>query len=294
MPLSYFRHVRDALAWLKPHDVREQVERPVRIGLHAATELGYFHMESFFTDKLSAARRAEVVGMLFRAGEEPAPGTYDLEVWSDELPARKGTFRFHWQDPARTVTHILDAREDLELPLARHFCPFRPPVVDRIIKRIARENAMFSVATALPDIIPFFSLPWAIGEFASDTAFLTANQIRLAFLLAAASDRAIGYREQRNEIGSIVAGAFGWRAVARELAGKIPLGGGLIPKAAIAYAGTRVVGLSLERYYRIGYGLSRAERQHAWNQAFERGKKVAANIVETVKNRRGLPVAPGG
>ena len=47
-------------------------------------------------------------------------------------------------------------------------------------------------------------------------------------------------------------GAFGWRALARELVGKIPMGGGLIPKAAIAYAGTRVVGLSLERLYRIG------------------------------------------
>ena len=85
-------------------------------------------------------------------------------------------------------------------------------------------------------------LPWAIGEFASDTAFLTMNQIRMAFLIAAASDRPIGYREQRSEIASIVAGAFGWRALARELVGKVPFGGGLIPKAGIAYAGTFAVG----------------------------------------------------
>ena len=32
--------------------------------------------------------------------------------------------------------------------------------------------------------------------------------------------------------------------------GKIPLGGGLIPKGAIAYAGTYAVGKSLEFYYR--------------------------------------------
>ena len=40
--------------------------------------------------------------------------------------------------------------------------------------------------------------------------------------------------------------AFGWRALARELVGHIPLGGGLIPKGAIAYAGTYVVGKGLE------------------------------------------------
>ena len=45
----------------------------------------------------------------------------------------------------------------------------------------------------------------------------------------------MGYGEQKTEVASITAGAFGWRAVARELAGKIPLGGGLVPKAAIEH-----------------------------------------------------------
>lgn len=286
MSIKYMRHVRDALAWLKPHEVRQQVEQPLRIGLHGASDLSYFHMESFFAGQLSEARRAEIAGTLIRAGAQPAPHEYDLEIWSEELNAPPGSIRFAWNAPEQTVAEILDKREDLELRLARNLCPFRRPVTDRIIRRIARENAMFSVATALPDIIPLFSIPWAVGEFASDTAFLTANQIRMAFLLAAASNRAIGYREQRNEIGSIVAGAFGWRAMARELAGHIPLGGGLIPKAAIAYAGTRVVGLSLERYYRIGYGLTATERKAAYAQALARGKQVAAGIMEAVKSRR--------
>ncbi len=73
-----------------------------------------------------------------------------------------------------------------------------------MVKKVAKENALFSLATALPDIVPFISLPWAVGEFASDTAFLTANQIRMAFLLAAANDRDVGYHEQRGEIASII------------------------------------------------------------------------------------------
>jgi len=61
----------------------------------------------------------------------------------------------------------------------------------------------------------------------------------------------VGYRQQKSEIAGVIAGAFGWRAIARQLIGKIPFGGGLIAKAAVAYAGTRVVGLSLERLYSL-------------------------------------------
>src|SRR5262249_16822137 len=156
-------------------------------------------------------------------------------------------FGFDPANPKRTINEVLRRRPELAVPLGMHILPFRDEVSQRIIKKVAKENALFSLATAIPDIVPFVSLPWAIGEFASATAFLNANQIRMTFLLGATSDREIGYREQKAEIVSIMLGAFGWRAAARELVGKIPMGGGLIPKAAIAYAGTRVVGLSIER-----------------------------------------------
>jgi len=137
------------------------------------------------------------------------------------------------------------------------------------------------MATALGDVIPSIaSLPWSVAEYASDSAVLTANQIRLAFLVAAASDHEIGYSKQRAEVGSIVAGAFGWRAVARELVGKIPFGGGLIPKAAIAYAGTYMVGASLERLYRFGYGYTAPERKAAYEAAYDRGKQIAKGLLQ--------------
>jgi len=107
----------------------------------------------------------------------------------------------------------------------------------------------------------------------------------MAFLLAAASDRDLGYREQRNEIATVVLGAFGWRALARELVGKIPLGGGLIPKAAIAYAGTRVVGLSLERFYRLGAAYTREERRLAYEDSLERGKTLASSLLNGLQRK---------
>jgi hypothetical protein len=135
----------------------------------------------------------------------------------------------------------------------------------------------------LPGIL---SIPWAAGEFGSDAAFLTMNQMRMGFFLAAASDRPVGYREQKHEIASMVAGAFGWRALARELIGKVPFGGGLIPKAAIAYAGTFAVGVSLERLYRLGYGFTRDERRVAYEDAYVHGRQIAGMLLENLRKPR--------
>jgi hypothetical protein len=108
----------------------------------------------------------------------------------------------------------------------------------------------------------------------------------MAFYLGAASDRTVGYREQKSAIASIVAGAFGWRALARELIGKVPFGGGLIPKAGIAYAGTFAVGVSLERLYRLGYGFSRDERKAVYEEAYEHGRQIAGMLLTGLRQRK--------
>jgi hypothetical protein len=290
MSIQVFQHVKDAIRNLDPEDIRKHTERPLRLLLYADSEQQYRDMEEYLLPgDLSAAKRAQVRRLIYRGLESSGPRVPgDLEVYFDpsrELSGEADVFGFDPAMPHATVHQILHSRPDLAVPLALHVLPFREEVSRRMVKKIARENALFSLATALPDIVPFISLPWAMGEFASDTAFLTANQIRMAFLLAATNDRDIGYHEQRGEIASIILGAFGWRALARELVGKIPWGGGLVPKAAIAYAGTRVVGLSLERYYRLGKAYTRAERRLAYQDALDRGKHIVGGLIEGFQQR---------
>lgn len=283
MSNNLFHSVKAAIQNLDPQEVRSQADQPFRIGLHASSDQAYREMERFFVShKMSEGRRNELSRILSRASDAERN---DIDIYSHELATPHEGFYFSAQNPDRTVREILERRPDLALPLARSLYPFRRPVVHRIIGKISKENALFAVATAVPDIVPLLSLPWALGEFASDTAFITANQFRMAFFLAGASDRPIGYREQKGEIASLIMGAFGWRAMARELVGHIPLGGGLIPKAAIAYAGTRVVGMSMERYYRIGYGYTRDERRAAYGEAFERGKTVVNALLSGFRHR---------
>lgn len=278
MPYGLIRNLRQAVTHLNPDEVRHEAEYPLSISLNAATPDAMWAMESYFCPpSLSRAKRAQVLDIL-HSNRKP-----DLEIFDSSMPAPKAAFVFDVQKPELCVRAILRQRPELALPLARHLTPFREPVTRNLIATISKENALFSLATAVPDVIPLISLPWAIGEFASDTAFLTMNQVRMAFLLAAASDHPVGYKEQKAELASILAGAFGFRAVARQLVAKIPLGGGLIPKAAIAYAGTRVVGLSMERLYRTGYAMSQDERGPAYEDAFEKGKSFAGGMLKKLR-----------
>jgi hypothetical protein len=284
MAVGALRQLKQALSTLNPKELRDTAERPLRVGLVApsAEELG--EMEQFFAPPhFSPERRAEAARVLVRGG---GPGC-DIQIYHASLLRPIRTFSFDPEAPGDTVRAILRSRRDLMLPLARQLFPFRRPAACRLIRSIAKENALFCLATAIPDVVPSWTMiPWAVGEFTSDTAFLTMNQIRMAFMLAAASDRAIGYREQSSEIASIVAGAFGWRALARELVGKIPFGGGLIPKAGVAYAATVAVGMSLERLYRLGYGFTRSERRAVYEDALENGKQIASMLLSGIRQRK--------
>jgi hypothetical protein len=288
MPGKFLQQIRAAVAKVNPNDIRQAAERSISVGLVASSSAGYNAMEDYFAPAIiSRGKRWETASLLYRVGDAGAPKTFNVEIYEEGLPGPPDAFSFSPRNPERTVEQIVRQREELGLPLARHLFPFRQPVVDQVIRTIAKENALFALATALPDLMPsLLTMPWFIGEFASDTGFLTVNQVRMAFLIAAASDRAVGYREQRGQIGSIITAAFGWRALARELAGKIPFGAGLIPKAAIAFAGTYVVGLGLDRVTRVGYGFSRAERQLAYERALIDGTAMAGRLLDGLRKRR--------
>ena len=284
MPATLFSQIRRALKGLNPSAVRTEAERDVRIGLIGSSSEVMAAMEAFLAPRhLSPERRAEAAGSLLRGERRGA----DIVLCESSLLAPEGAFAFDVEAPESCIRPIIKAHPDLMLPLARRFYPFRKEASYKVVRSVARENALFCLATALPDIAPsLLSLPWAIGAYGSDAAFLTANQMRMAFQLAAASDKTVGFREQKAEIASIAASSFGWRALARELVGKIPLGGGLIPKAGIAWAGTFAIGLSLERLYRLGYGFTRAERQAVYHDAFRHGREVSRMLLGDLTGHR--------
>jgi hypothetical protein len=251
--------------------------------LVASSNQAYAEMEDFLVPvEVSHDKRVQVMHYVHRSGDQGVPEHFDLVLYEQGLACPADSFTFFGADTERTVDDVLSAREDLSLALARNFYPFRKPVVEHVIQSVARENALFAVASALPNVIPsLMEMPWALGEFASDTAFITMNQVRMALQVAAASDKLVGYGDQKVEMVSILAGAFGWRALARELVSFIPFGGGLIPKGAVAFAATYVLGKGLEHFHGVGYGYSRAQRRSAYEVAYERGKEVVRGLLHS-------------
>ena len=279
-------NIKKAISTLNPSEVRQASERSLRIALHSSDSTGFGSMENFFLRDLSPARRRQSALSLVRAPLPPGASPPDLHVHSESPHglAPADALVFNAERPNQFVMKALTQYPQLGVSLARSYVPFRKPFVERVIAKTCRENTMFSIATALPDIIPsVIELPWAVAEFASDTAFLTMNQVRMAFLIGAASDREVGYLDQKPEIAMVIGSAFGWRALARQLIGKIPFGGGLIAKAAVAYAGTKVLGLSLDHYYSIGFTYTREERDRIYADAFRQGKKVALKMLNFMR-----------
>ncbi len=280
MAIQSLIHIRKALNTLNPNQVRELSSKPVHITLHAPNDSAYREMEDYFLQDLRPVRRRESAQLISRGERTVSLPGEELVVYHRGSLAPTNALVFDPSEPEGMIRSALHQHPDAGIPLSRSFFPFRKPFIKQAIARTSRENALFSLTTALPDVIPsIIELPWSVAEFASDTAFLTMNQVRMAFLIAAASDREIGYREQKSEIATVIGSAFGWRALAKQVIGKIPFGGGLIGKAAVAYAGTKVLGLSLDHFYSIGFTYSRAERDRLYADAFRQGKKVAFRIL---------------
>jgi hypothetical protein len=283
MGLTVLKDIRRIYAGLNADEIRGAAHHDLKVGLMAASEEGYAELERFLAPSwLDDQTRSDALRSVHHLDGLPA-SQFDFVLCTDGVPLPPNGYLFNPVDHDAVAKAIIAGHSALELAIGRNFPLFRRAAADRIINRVARENALFSLVTALPNVIPsVIDLPWAVGEFATDTAFLTMNQIRMALLMAAIHGQTVGYGEQKAQIAVIAAGAFGWRALARELVGKIPLGGGLIPKAAVAFAGTYVVGLGLEKLNRTGAGLSKLEKKDAYAKAFVKGKEVMAELAPNI------------
>ena len=137
--------------------------------------------------------------------------------------------------------------------------------------RALRRNKMRTVLTLLGVVI-------GAVVSAGDMVAITGIQMMLMLQIRATFGKDPDVA-QMWELLPVVGGGFGWRALARELVSFIPLGGGLLPKGAIAYAATYVLGKGLEHFHGVGYGYTRAQRRDAYQVAYERGKEVVSSAL---------------
>ena len=220
----------------------------------------------------------------------------ELILATDEAKAELGRLSnravsFDFRKPGQSVRAIAAGRRgtDLRLALARCLPVFRPVIARRIVREVSGENAVFVIATALGNVVPSVFQPLlGVAEAASDMVFLTANQIRMLFMMGAVYGANVGYTSQWREAASIVGAAFGWRSLARNLVSKIPFGGGLVPKGAVAYAGTAVVGEGLIFLYTTGRRMTREEVRQTFKRVYSEAVGTVRSLTDKLRSE-----APG-
>lgn len=174
---------------------------------------------------------------------------------------------------------------DRLLSLGRNLPFFRLPIAHHLISDAAQSNAAYSLATGLAEVVPVLNIPLVF----TDTILLTKNQAFLAYKLGLAFGFSTEWKNYLAEFSGVLGFGFLFRLLARMLVGLIP-GFGIIPKVAVSYAGTTVVGNSILQWYLTGRHVSGSQLKSAYQQAYLKGKRVAARL----RPRRKAKALPAG
>jgi uncharacterized protein (DUF697 family) len=151
---------------------------------------------------------------------------------------------------AKLVGPVLKTVPNVRLAVAHQYPALRRAVSEDLIREASWVNAQFALMSSLPALIPV--LGFFVGGMA-DMLVLTKNQAMLVFKLAAIHGRNIDDRiAVLKEILPVIGSAFLWRTVARTAVSLAPAPIAALPKAAIGYIGTYVVGQAARYYYEHG------------------------------------------
>ncbi len=167
---------------------------------------------------------------------------------------------------------------DARLALAAALPVFRPTVAEMIVDETAKANASFAVTTGLAETIPVLTAPLNVG----DMVVLTKNQLIMGYKIALAAGRDDEPRAMMSEILGVIGGGFLFRQMARQLVGLIPVAG-LVPKVAIAYAGTYAIGRGLTAWALRGIEVTPETLSRYSAEGLERGRQLAQQFLAQVK-----------
>jgi len=161
---------------------------------------------------------------------QTAPDVYDIPyvLATDVVSCPPGS-----GFPVEEVAAALATRlGDQAIGLAARVPALRDAVAAALIERFSRQNGIIGAAVFVPG---------------ADFAVLTLNQLRLVLRLAVVYGIEVDQQRLPEVLATLGAG-LGFRAVARQLLGTVPIAGWVI-KGGVAYTGTRVLGEGAQRYF---------------------------------------------
>lgn len=250
--------------WLKEMAASPNIG--VIIAVLPREEGGSSRSSSNFSNRLQLVNPLRLIGgdRLGAAGADGAAFNTELEnapTWESELTQLEQEAGNKLAVVRLKGLELNDLQNDLlprivqglpgsELALARRAPVFRNAVAMYLINKAAKDSTQTILLANLTTGVPFVS-----GFFGSggDFLLLTRNQINLGNQLASVYGQKRDSRvEVFLEMAPIVGLAFLWRSLARRSSAKMPQLAQTLPKAAIAYGATWVVGRVAQLYYSSG------------------------------------------
>lgn len=172
------------------------------------------------------------------------------------------------------IQAVLSLLPDHRLSLARYYPVFRLEVARQLIAETSVANASYALTTGLAEIVPILDVPFNVA----DIIILTKAQAIMSYKLGLALGLSGAWQDHMTAFGSTIGSGFLWRQIARQLIGLIPIWG-IVPKVAVAYAGTYVLGQAILQWLLTGRQVTPAMMRQLYKDAFEQGKKTARTLL---------------
>ena len=179
----------------------------------------------------------------------------------------------------RLFAHLVESCKGVEIAVGRRLPPLRESVAAKLTRDAASAALKVAIASAVVDHVPVVGFVLGAVASAGDTVAITGIQMMLLLHIEAAYGKDPDIHRMW-QLLPVVGGGFGWRMLARELSGFIPVAG--IPiKGAIAYAGTIVVGEGVTFFHEHGKHMAPGDAR----TIYESTKKDALHLAGDLGRR---------
>ncbi len=183
----------------------------------------------------------------------------------------------------RFFPHLVECSRGVEIAVGRALPPLRESVAAKLTRDAAANSLKVAIASAVVDHIPVVGLVLGAMASAGDIVAITGIQIVLLMHIEAAYGRDPDM-QQMWRLLPVIGGGLGWRALARELAGFVPVAGIAI-KGAIAYAGTIVVGEGVTFFLEHGAHMTQHDAALLYEQTKNDALRFARELISKFRKK---------
>ncbi|HZV76592.1 MAG TPA: hypothetical protein VFF63_02395 [Candidatus Babeliales bacterium] len=204
----------------------------------------------------------------------PAPGTW-AEYFTPAIAREPLRSRF--------FPHLIDCTGGVEIAVGRHLPVLRETVAAKLTRDAANNAFKVALASSVVDQIPLLGVVLSPFASAGDMVAITGIQVMLMLHIDAAYGRDPDM-QRAWQLLPVIGGGFGWRTLARELVGFVPVAGIAI-KGAIAYAGTVVVGEGVTFFHEHGREMTKGQAAALYEHAKSDALRFARDLLGKLRKK---------